>query len=266
MPRGRIYHAVHFLAVALAAGTFVAVMSGLAPLVQYRDLPFGGAVPFLALVVLIPGGFLAARALVARDWRRAARSAGLTAEGEGRYPTFSTTVDGRRVRAAVRHERRVGDDGGSTFAVVEADLARPADAGTVVSHTRGDGPDFEPFPITDPDATASDRDLVAAGDSTLAGAVITGPAGDALAAVDDLSQVYAGAAAAVVTGLEPGDGLRWENEKEAAFRRGFGRLDWTSDAATVAHVAPAVPTSTHTIAQRVEAVAAVADAVEWVST
>jgi hypothetical protein len=102
---------------------------------------------------------------------------------------------------------------------------------------------------------------VAAGDHSLAEAVVTGRAGDALAEAEDLNQVFVGDAGSVVTGLEP-SGFGLESDKVAEFRRSFLRLDWADDPASVTHVTPGVTTSATAIERQTEAVAAVADAVE----
>lgn len=265
MRRERVYHLIHFLIIVLFIIIAVAVSSGILPFIQYEGLPGGGATLFGGFVVTVLGGLVVVRWLLARNWRRACAAARLTATGDGWYPTFEGTIDGRRVRATVQKEQSVGDDGSSTYTVIEADLREAVQKGAVGSPTRGDGPDFEPFPISNPDGTAPDRELVAAGDRKLATVTITGEAGDALAAVDDLAQVYAGDAGAVVhqSGLGQGDSSPSEGYL-LEFQRAFHRLDWADNPSTVAHVTQGVVADRTAIEQQAAAVAAVADAVDSV--
>lgn len=265
MSRERTYHFIHFLIIVLYIITAVAVSAGIGPFSQYDGLPGGGATLFGGFVVTVLGGLGVVRWLLARNWRKACQAAGLTATGDGLYPTFEGTIDGQRVRASVQKEHSVGDDGSSTFTVIEADLGEAIERGAVVSHTRSDGPDFEPFPISDPDGTASDRELVSAGDRKLAPVTITGEAGDALAAVDDLAQVYAGDAGAVIHQSRLGEGDSSPSEGYLLeFQRAFHRLDWGDNPSTVAHVSQGVVANRTAIDQQTAAVAAVADAVKSV--
>jgi hypothetical protein len=255
MRRNKPYTGAYMMTLVLGFVGIVGVVSGVVPVVDGVSLPFGGVSVVVAFALLIGGGWVVLQRVQARHWRSAGRTAGLSATGDGRYPTFTGTVKGRSVRAAVCYEQR-GDRGGR-FTIVAAELNESATSGVVVSHTRDGGPELKPVSVADPDVTADP--LVAAGQQALAGALVTGEGREALLAVDSCNQVYAGDAAPVVGRLAREEPQRNRTKVERFLRDRFRTFDWADDPETVAHVTSGPVLDGETLRQQIEAVATLTD-------
>jgi hypothetical protein len=272
------------LRVASAATKLAAVLLVFGPGLVYAGVaePYLSPPPFVfgpvdALVVTV-GGVLAlrlaspVRILRARYWRATAAEADLSVEAGGLAspPTVVGTVRGRRVRARIGSNPALRSGAASNTAVrytaVEAELREPAAEGVIIGPTDQDAP-LTPYDVV-AFADAEADDLVAAGTTDgLAGAVLDGRVRAALEEVASLDQVYAGDAKAVGDSMPDDERTPWGTysgvtaQVDAAHDEAAGG-DWLGGPRWVSHVSRGTVLDGETLRAEIEAVVAVAEALE----
>jgi hypothetical protein len=267
--------ATRVLAVALAFGPGL-VYAGVAdPYVSPPPEVFGAVD---ALVVTVVGFALLlavrpARRLRRRYWRASATDVGLDATG-GAFlgaTTFEGTVRGRNVRASIGQNGAFesGDHGrtATNYVVVEAALDRTPDAGVVLGPSEQHDA-FAAYDVaTTPDAAADGLVAVADRDG-LADTVLTSAVDDRLHAVNDPSQVYAGDATAAADALPDDDRRPYETspgvttQVDAAHDDALVGGDWLGGPRWVSHVDRTILVDADALQARLDAVVAVADALD----
>lgn len=104
-----------------------------APVLTQSDLPGGPPVGFGAIFVLVFAGLLLSSYLDSRAWKRTGREVGLTPAGGVTLlsqPELTGTIRGRPVRAHTDTVNTGGGDGGGssqTYTVIETDLQTPVE-------------------------------------------------------------------------------------------------------------------------------------------
>lgn len=257
----------------LSAGFFISAYTGNAePYVSPSQLPGEGA-PYLFGGVVgawLLGAFVVDR-LKTRDWKAAGRAAGLTPDSGGLLgkPDLTGRIGGRAVRARTikRKTGSGGDDGGSnksTFTVVEADLAAPADDGLILGRAAGGASQgTAEFGDTSVSTETFDDGTWAIGaDEASVRDLMTGRVRTAFETLGDVDGMLVGDAAAVLT----------EGADEATDSRIGGFLagsiasaiadKLSGDASTVTLETKGMVLDPKRLEQQAEAVAAVADAFE----
>jgi hypothetical protein len=272
------------LRVASAATKLAAVLLVFGPGLVYA----GAAEPYLSSpppvfgpvdpLVIMVGGALGLRLawpprfLRSRYWRATAAEADLSVEEGGvvSAPTAVGTVRGRRVRARIGSNPalRTGTalDTAVRYTAVEAELREPTGEGVVI------GPRDQDTLMTPYDvaafADAETDELVAAGTTdALAEAVVADRVREALNGVESLNQVYAGDAKAVGDSMPDDERTPWgtnsgvTTQVDVAHEETAGG-DWLGGPGWVSHVSRGTVLDGETLRAEIEAVVAVAEALE----
>jgi hypothetical protein len=270
----------------LALPVFIATVAGYAePYVSPPSEPLFG----LGLIAAVGiGGLLANRFVEAWHWAAVGREAGL-APAETGLPrpalardddalvgksVLSATVRGRPVRARVYTRSKEGgaDDSSesTTFTVVEADLAQPADHGVIVSRVEGGVTDLPEGTTTvhdDPFAALADEASQAEG-------LLSGDAREALLSVEEFTLLFVGHAEKTVEDAMPDYGDQVPDvagfSVGSMLQEGLESLLSShvveGDRQTVTHRMEGVLLDPGELRRQVEAVVAVADVYERATT
>lgn len=223
------------------------------------------------IVGLVVVAVIASSTISKRTWKAAGRKANLSPEPNGRIgkPDLSGEIEGRPVRARTIKRKKKGSSSKNsskvTYTVVEADHAEPTTDGVMIGRkSAGEAAESTDFGSLSVGAEAvGDRFVVVGGgDETLADAVLSNRARNALLSIDDLSYVSVGDPTDTIMKNMPDMsgsflGSAVEGKMESMLKR-----KTAGDVSSAAIVTKSVLYDAEELRQQAVAVAAVADAHE----
>lgn len=269
MRKKKVYTVATVVWFCLVFAVGIAVLGGVTePFVSTSELPEQELSVFVAMIVLAVAGGTATTYLGRRAWTAAGRSAGLTPEGGGLVgdrSDFTGTVRGRSVDVWTYEESTGHGEHKEThrYVVFEAALTRPLEDGFAVTVATAESDSIAVNALPEP-TVAEDPTFQGVGPTAdrYADSVLSGQSLDALGALRSFGTFAVGdASGALVDALPdsvqsllgsiPGTDAAADLE-----RRGH------ADASTVSHTVEGLIFEADEFERQVEAVVAVADAVE----